>query len=229
MHRLLISAAALCFAATATAAPYNDNTKGFTVEVPEGWSNTPGGEFPLDLVLMSPRAATTNGVCLLMSQDIKATKEMKQPEINALVATEANEAFWRAILTADKTVQVKDLALTVAHETRGERTVGRATVLITAAKDGTTMMLKFEMMLQAVPGNSYMTHCSVKQDQVALEAADIKTVIDTHTPTGTAGLVASAEPPRGGATPVAAPRPFMGAAADAFKTSTGEVMKRVRR
>jgi hypothetical protein len=154
---------------------------------------------------------------------------MKQPDINALVATEANEQFWRAVLTSDQSVQVKDLAITVAHETRGERTVGRATVLITVAKDGTTMMLKFEMMLQAVPGNSYMTHCSVRQDQVAAEAADIKTVIDTHTPTGTAGLVASAEPPRGGATPVAAPRPLMGAAADAFKTSTGEVLQRVRR
>jgi hypothetical protein len=229
MHRLLISAAALCFAAAASAAPYTDNAKGFTVDVPEGWTKESGGEFPLDLALLSPRRETTAGVCLLMSQEVKHTKELTQAELNKLVVEQATEEFWRTILTSDNTVQVKDLKIKASHEARGERTIGRATVLVTATRETLTMQLQFEMMLQAVPGNSYMTHCSVRQDQVAAEAGDIKIVIDTHTPTGTAGLVASAEPPRGGATPVAAPRSLMGAAADAFKTSTRDVMKRARR
>lgn len=226
--RFLMSAtAAVCFAAAAASAPYADQAKGFTVEVPEGWTKEPGGQFPLDLALLSPRRETTNGVCLLMSQEVKASKELTQVELNAVVREQANEEFWRAILTADKTVQVKDMTIKASHETRGERAVARATVLVTATSENVTTPFQFEMMLQALPGHSYLTHCAVKQDQVAAEAADIKIVIDTHTPTGTAGVIASAKP--SGAVPVAAARVTLGAATDAFKAGVGEVVKRTRR
>jgi hypothetical protein len=118
------------------------------------------------------------------------------------------------------------LTIAVAHETRGERTVGRATVQATAIRENKTLQFHFEMMLQALPGHSYMTHCAVKQDQIAAEAADIKMVIDTHTPTGTAGVIAGIRPPQGAATPVAASPPLFGAEADAFKASLREILKR---
>lgn len=60
------------------------------------------------------------------------------------------------------------------------------------------------------------------------EAADIKTVIDTHAPTGSAGVIAGVLPPRGAATPVAAPHPIFGAEADAFKASLREILKQSR-
>jgi hypothetical protein len=227
LHRLLlIAAATMCFAGAAAGAPYADREKGFTVEVPEGWTTQPSNDFPLDLALLSPRAETTGGVCLLMSQERKITKNMTQTELNAVVVEQASENFWRTILTSDKAVQVTDMTIKIAHETRGERTVGRASVSLTATSANATQPLQFEMMLQAVPGYSYMTHCAAKQDQVAAEAADIKTVIDTHTPTGITGVIASIQPPHGAATPVAAPHPIFGAEVDAFKASLHEILKR---
>lgn len=230
LHRLLLTAAAaMCFAAAAAGAPYLDREKGFSVEVPEGWTQQPSNDFPLDLRLLSPRRETTRGMCLLMSQERAVTKNMTQAEINAAMKDQANEAFWRAILTGDQSARVTDLTITVAQETRGERTVGRATVQGTATRENVALPFQFEMMLQAVPGYSYMTHCLVKRDQVAVEAADIKTVIDTHTPTGSAGVIASVLPPRGAATPVAAPHPIFDAEADAFRASLREILKRTSR
>jgi hypothetical protein len=118
------------------------------------------------------------------------------------------------------------MKLEVKHETRDDRVVSRATVFATAAYEGETLQLLLEMMLQALPGNSYMTQCAVKQDQVAVEAADIKTVIDTHTPTGKAGIIASAGQPSG-ATPVAAPQTFPNGAGDAFRTGLGKLLQRL--
>lgn len=229
LHRLLlIATAAVCFAATAAGEPYADREKGFTVEVPEGWTKHPSNNFPLDIALLSPRRETTNGVCLLMSQERKNTKNMTQVQLNAVLVEQAGEPFWRAVLTADKTVQVTNLTIKVAHETRGERTVGRATVSLTASSDNVTQPLHFEMMIQAIPGYSYMTHCAAKQDQVAAEATDIKTVIDSHTPTGITGVIASSQPPRGDSTPVAAPHAIFSPEADAFKASLREILKRTR-
>jgi hypothetical protein len=223
---VLTAAVAASFAVAAAAAPYSDREKGFTVQVPEGWVEQPGGEYPLDLTLTSPRSDATGGLCLLMSQDVKTTKNMKQPELNELIRNAAKEEFWRAVLTTDKTIQFKDMKLEVKHETRDDRVASRATVFATAVYEGETLQLLLEMMLQAVPGNSYMTQCAVKQDQVALEAADVKTVIDTHTPTGKAGIIASAGQPSG-ATPVAAPQPFPAGASDAFKTGLGKLLQRL--
>jgi hypothetical protein len=222
----LSAAAALCFAAAAAGAPYSDREKGFTVEVPEGWTTQPSGDYPLDVTLASPRRETTSGVCLLMSQEVKFSKNKTQAELNEAMKVQATEEFWRRILTADATARVTDLTIAVAHETRGERTVGRATVQATAIRENKTLQFHFEMMLQALPGHSYMTHCAVKQDQIAAEAADIKMVIDTHTPTGTAGVIAGIRPPQGAATPVAASPPLFGAEADAFKASLREILKR---
>jgi hypothetical protein len=224
-HFVLTAAVTAGFAATAAAAPYSDPEKGFTVQVPEGWAEKPGGEYPLDLTLTSPRVEPTGGLCLLMSQDVRTTKNMKQPELNELIKNAAKEEFWRAVLTADTSIQVKDMKIEVKHETRDDRVASRATVFTTAVYEGQTMQLLLEMMLQAVPGNSYMTQCAVKQDQVALEAADIKTVIDTHTPTGKAGIIASRQP--SGATPVAAPQAFPIGASDAFKTGFGKLLQRL--
>lgn len=227
-HFLLIATAAMCFAGTAAGAPYLDREKGFTVEVPEGWTQQPSNDFPLDLRLLSPRRDTTRAMCMLMSQERAITKNMTQPELNAAMKDQASEAFWRAILTGDTSARLTDLTIAVAQETRGERTVGRATVRGTATRENVALPFQFEMMLQAVPGYSYMTHCMVKQDQLAVEAADIKIVIDTHTPTGSAGVIASLRPPRGAATPVAAPHPIFGAEADAFKASLRALLKQTR-
>lgn len=226
LRRIVLTAAAVTagFAAAAAAAPYSDREKGFTVQVPDGWVEQPGGEYPLDLTLTSPRMAATGGLCLLMSQDVRTTKAMKQPELNELIRNAAKEEFWRAVLTADKTIQIKDMKLEVKHETRDDRVVSRATVFATAVYEGEAMQILLEMMLQALPGNSYMTQCAVKQDQVAVEAADVKTVIDTHTPTGKAGIIASAGRPSG-ATPVAAPQAFPSSASDAFKTGFGKLLQ----
>lgn len=225
---LLIASAAVCLAASAAGAPYTNREKGFSVEVPEGWTEQPSNDYPLDLALISPRREATSGVCLLMSQEVKLTKNKTQAELNAAMKDQASEDFWRRILTADTTAKVTDLKITVAHETRGERTVGRATVQATATRENATLQFQFEMMLQALPGHSYMTHCAVRQDQIATEAADIKKVIDTHTPTGTAGLIAGVRPPHGAATPVAASRPNFDAEADTFKASLREILKRSR-
>ncbi len=227
LRRFVLTAAITAgVAAAAAAEPYSDREKGFTVQVPDGWVQQPRGEYPLDLTLTSPRSEATAGLCLLMSQDVKTTKAMKQPELNDLIRNAANEEFWRVVLTADNAFQTKDMKIEVKHETRGDRVVSRATVFATAVYQGETLQLLLDMMLQAVPGNSYMTQCAVKQDQVAVEAADIKTVIDTHTPTGTAGIIASAERPSG-ATPVAAPQPFRSGASDAFKTGLSKLLQRV--
>ena len=228
LRRFLASAAAVVVvAAAAAAAPYADRTKGFTVEVPDGWTTEPGGDFPLDVSLLSPRRETTNGVCLLMSQDAK-TKEMTQGELNMVVAQQANEAFWRTIITSDKSVQVTDLTIKVFQETRGDRTVGRATATLTATSGNVTIPYQFEMMLQAVPGNSYMTHCAVRQDQVAVEAADINKVIDTFTALGTTSVVAMA-PARGGDARLTAMRVPLATLTDAFKAGTAKVLRRGRR
>lgn len=227
LRRFVLTAAVTAgFAAAAAAAPYSDREKGFTVQAPEGWAQQPGGEYPLDLTLTSPRSEATGGLCLSMSQDVRTTKAMKQTELNELVRNAAKEEFWRAVLTADKAIQIKDMKLEVKRETRDDRVVSRATVFTTAVYEGETVMLLLEMMLQAVPGNSYMTQCAVKQDQVAVEAADIKTVIDTHAPTGTAGIIASAGRPSG-ATPVTAPRAFPSGASDAFRTGLGKLLQRL--
>lgn len=222
---VLIAAVTAGFAATAAAAPYSDREKGFTVQAPEGWVQQPGGTFPLDLTLTSPRVEATGGLCLLMSQNVQTTKNMKQAELNELIRNAAKEEFWRAVLTADSAFQIKDMKLEVKHEARGDLVASRATVFTTAIYEGETVQFLLEMMLQAVPGNSYMTQCAVKQDQVAAEAADIKTVIDTHTPTGTAGIIASRQP--AGATPVAAPQAFPSGASDAFRTGLGKLLQRL--
>lgn len=227
LRRLVLTAAITAgFAAAAAAEPYSDREKGFTVQVPVGWVQHPGGEYPLDLTLTSPRSEATGGLCLLMSQDVRTTKDLKQPELNELIRNAAKEEFWRAVLTADKAIQIKDMKLEVKHEARDDRVVSRATVFATAVYQGETSKLLLEMMLQAVPGNSYMTQCAVKQDQIAVEAADIKAVIDTHTPTGTAGIIASAGRPSGAA-PVAAPQAFPAGASEAFKMGFGKLLQRV--
>jgi hypothetical protein len=225
LRRFVLTAAVTAgFVAAAAAAPYEDREKGFTVQVPEGWVERPGGDYPLDLTLTSPRNESTGGLCLLMSQDVKTTKAMKQPELNELIRNAAKEEFWRAVLTSDKAIQIKDMKLEVKHETRDDRVVSRATVFATAVYEGETSQLFLEMMLQALPGNSYMTQCAVNQDHVAAEAVDIKAVIDTHTPTGRAGIIASAGQPSG-ATPVAAT--FPSGASEAFKTGFGKLLQRL--
>ena len=68
LRRLVLTAAITAgFAAAAAAEPYSDREKGFTVQVPVGWVQHPGGEYPLDLTLTSPRSEATGGLCLLMS------------------------------------------------------------------------------------------------------------------------------------------------------------------
>lgn len=223
---VLIAAVTAGFAVAAAAAPYSDREKGFTVQAPEGWVQQPGGAYPLDLTLTSSRVEATGGLCLLMSQNVQTTKNMKQAELNELIRNAAKEEFWRAVLTADNAIQIKDMKLEVKHEARGDLVASRATVFTAAIYEGQTVQLLLEMMLQAVPGNSYMTQCAVKQDQVAVEAADIKTVIDTHTPTGTAGIIASARQPSG-ATPVAAPQAFPSSASEAFRTGLGKLLQRL--
>jgi len=189
--------AALIGASAATADDYVDRTHQFRVTVPDGWklveSQSKSDEAAI-FGLISPRFATTSGLCLFASASLATTRDLSQEALNEGMANEVNEAFWRSTIE-DETV--KDLEIV---ETSTELKNGRrgfyAVVRLTTVDEGKETPEQQWHVLFMVPGRIHLGMCGADIAQVAAEESDVKTITRSFEPTGSGGVVSKLEPPK---------------------------------
>jgi hypothetical protein len=172
--------AALCLAASpAVAEEYVDGPNGFSLTIPEGWERLTPGQ-PLDLALMSPRIKTSGAFCLVISEEFPQSQSMSQDEINEGMQREINEAFWQALAKEARLGEVEIV------ETGSDLKDGRrsffAVLRFTSGASGQAVQGQFRMAIHAIPGRMAANNCAVRVEQLALEEADIKLIMDSFTP-----------------------------------------------
>lgn len=192
---LLVCAAAawLGGAAAVAAEDYVDQTAQFRFTVPSGWQlavpDKKGPNAAL-VALISPRITHTGGLCLIASVSFPSSAGVSQETLNEGMKEEVDDAFWRELME-DKSV--KDVSIVDTHsEMKNGRRGFYATARLTTTIDGTDYPEQQSVVFFIVPGRMHFAQCSVNADQVAVEEADIATVITSFEPVG--AFVASLKP-----------------------------------
>lgn len=230
MRPTIAAAAVLAVMTLAQALPayagerYTSDTEQFEVTVPDGWIHAPGKNGArVDLTMLSPRFPTTLGLCIMVSEQVADTRDMTQKQINEMMASEINDAFWQTGIKQDP--YAKDVTVESRNETRGDRRVARATAHFTFKLKDKDVPTRAELSLHAVPGRMMLAQCGASKAEFAAEDIDIKTVMDTFNPTGP-GLVAGVLPSPG-VQRMAAPRRMSASVAPALRDAVRAMLERV--
>jgi hypothetical protein len=176
---LLFAFLGLAAASPALAEDYVDGPNGFRLTIPEGWERIRPGQ-PLDLVLMSPRIKTSGGACMVISEEYPQTQTMSQDEINESLQSEINEAFWQALAKEARIGEVE--VVETGSELKDGRRSFFAVLRFTVNASGQVTQGQFRMAIHAIPGRMAANNCAVRVEQLALEEADIKLIMDSFTP-----------------------------------------------
>ena len=200
--------------AATSAKNFDDGDGRFTVAVPDGWQaqapKSPSGQ--LALLMVGAEGKSYTGICIVTVGATPETKSMSQADIDAALAAELNEDFWKNGMKAGA-----GSGVTFDVETAGSREGAHRRVhyaVITAegkAKDGTLKKTKGKFEIHALPGSMHGIICMTGAEMYDLASVDFEAIFLSYEPK--AGLVAEA--PQGGARSVLtlyAGRDFEGAA-----------------
>jgi hypothetical protein len=185
-------AALVILAPSAFAEPYRNEAKQFELTLPPRWLSIPGDGSKVDLIMISPRFKTTFAMCLVASKETPESRGMSQEELNKQIAEEVTDDFYRSVY--GQSGKAKDFTVASRDEMRGDRRVNLATIEFTLALKRGDTRFQGEISFFAIPGHAYLGQCAGFKEQIAEEAADFKTVMDTFNPMGP-GTIAAITPP----------------------------------
>ena len=178
------------FAAAAQAESYSDPEGRFSVDVPKDWQAAKPNSAPIALIMAGAHGKDMIGVCAVMVLPSPETKSKTQAEIDAALAAEINDDFWKNSLKAIGAPGVT-IESSGAREAAGGRRVYFVVINTEETnKEGKVERMKGKQEVHAVPGSVHTIVCVTDTDKYEAASADFEAVFASYEPRR--GLVAQA-------------------------------------
>lgn len=177
----------------AAAADYRDPHGRFSVSVPEDWmADAPETASPIALLMLGVKGKELIGICLVLIQDTPETRGLTQADIDAAMAQEINEAFWRGAI---QSAGGYDVAIdSFGARDGGGHQVHQVVVSYSIkTKDGVGRT-KGKNEVHMMPGRMHMVGCTTEDARYDAASADFDSILYSYDPS--IGLVSEA--PSGG-------------------------------